>query len=148
MRTTKVFSVEDGTINISANDIYLFVDSKVLATTNKLIGEYNRHILPSNLIRTPKSDEELAEEMYPYQPIEGYLTKLKRDAFLAGRKSFGDKKYYLSEEGLANILVLGSHYDFSLEQIVKYITLPIYPTSITVEHDGEKYIWGTLKAEY
>jgi hypothetical protein len=75
---TKVFSVEDVTLNISANDIYLFVDSKVLATTNVLIGEYNRHILHSTLIRTPK----------------------------------------------------------------------IYPHTITVEHDGDNYLWETIKAKY
>lgn len=91
--------------------------------------------------------EELAEEMYPlilgYYDTESYI-----DGFIAGRKSFGDKKYHLSEEELANILVLGSHYDFSLEQILKYINPPIYPTKITVDFDGEKYYWETLKAEY
>jgi hypothetical protein len=38
--------------------------------------------------------------------------------------------------------------DASINSRIDKLTPPIYPNTITVEHDGEKYLWKTIKPEY
>jgi hypothetical protein len=169
---TKTFSVKDGSLVIEDKHLYLSTIIKIdikgeevetlgyIASTNKdAIG-----LLPlsSTLIRTPKTDEELAEDKYPYFNNMDYGTKRRinsaRDGFINGRKSVcGD--YHLTREQLVQIashffgldlnLVSKNNAKNDLELMLKKFTdTPIYPNTITVEHDGEKYLWETIKAEY
>ena len=143
---TVVFSVENGSLVIKDGNIS-FIDlsvRRIVASTYDFLGD-PIHLLPSTLIRTPKSDEELAEESCnksSYFSDESY-----KEGFLAGRKSFGDKKFHLSDFGLKLIYNAQSN-NTSLYDIIKALNPPIYPHTITVEHDGENYLWETLKAEY
>ena len=174
MRTTKVFSVEDGTLQMINNIVVLWEDAVndeiPIATTPSNVVTNNVDTLPSTLIRTPKSDEELAEEMYKdyeFSQIktrgifhEDRLRELDKSTFLAGRKSFGDKKFHLSEKELEKLICDSReeyfpchdddrNYMSSPSELIASLTPPpIYPTSITVQHDGSNYLWETLKAEY
>jgi hypothetical protein len=160
MITTKVFSVEDGSLKIHNRHIVLWHNPEIhIASTNNC--DDTEYLIPSTLIRTPKSDEELAEEEYPF--ILGYYdTESYIDGFLAGRQSFGEgKKYHLSEDRLQSLvtdcLLIGTNhksnnvYDVSrliLEQFIASLTPSMYPHTITVEHDGDNYLWETLKPSY
>ena len=150
MITTKVFSVEDGTLQVINNIVVLWDDVNdeiPIATTPSNAVTDNVYTLPSTLIRTPKTDEDLAEEEYPYYECSNGIELFQREGFLAGRKSFGDTKFHLSEFGLKLIYNAQSN-NTSLDDIIKALNPPIYPTKITVEHDGDNYLWETLKASY
>ncbi len=139
---TKTFSVNDGTIDILENDhIYLF-DKGMIATTEP--RRYNTFLLDkSTLTRNPKTAEELAEEWGNKE--YGRLTIATRKAFLAGRKSVSGE-FHLTREEL--LRVYNAMFNYTFEDVISSLTPPIYPTTITVEHDGEKYLWETLKASY
>jgi len=166
---TKTFSVKGGTLVLQDGDIELLSENDimlginmVLATTNEQLSEkWNLHLLPSTLIRKQKTDEELAEE---------YINKkLKtmgnahlfdqyecQETFLDGRKSVGGEFHLTREDlelliGRARLMRSGIEDDepmFDKDYLISSLTPPIYPHKITVEHDGEKYLWETLKAEY
>jgi hypothetical protein len=155
MRTTKVFSVEDGTIQVMDKDILLLWenikdDFPIAYTGVNFSSTHTCFKLPSTLIRT---DEVIAEEY-----AEGYMEeKYAYNGFLAGRKSFDDKEFHLSKDDIDTIIScarsttmigMAEQYSYNLETIIDEITPNIYPNTITVEHDGEKYIWSTIKADY
>lgn len=151
--TKKVFSTENGSISIANGCVYLIDNDNVVATTNKPILDIIYH-LPSTLIRTPKSDKELAVDRYGN---DIHLFAAQRDGFVEGRKSYGDKEFHLSREELNKLLdkardsELRNVYDGSSENnasIVQSITPPIYPTRIEVDYDDENYYWENLKAYY
>lgn len=166
---TKTFSVEDGTLRIENNNINLHFDGKdkttlPLASTDRSKIDLPLYILPSTLIRKPKTDEELAEEyasgenMYSYAEIYelNNLKRLCKKDFLAGRKSVGGE-FHLTREELellisrARLMKSGIEDDepmFDKDYLISSLTLPIYPHTITVEHDEEKYLWETLIPSY
>jgi hypothetical protein len=158
MRTTKVFSVEDGSLEIHNGHIVLWHSPEIhIASTNNC--DDTEYLLPSTLIRTPKSDEELAEEYIKEKFPKFIIPKTLEDIFLAGRESFGDKKFHLSEEDLEKLIEHSREqywcydndeylYVSSPSQIIASLNPPIYPHTITVEHDGDNYLWETLKASY
>ena len=159
MRTTKVFSAKDGTIFISDKSLQLIyfkdkfdIGLIIASTDEKLCIDFNKHLLPPTLIRTPKSDEELAEEKYPEIEILGVkLTgDVSRGSFIAGRKSYGaDKEFHLSREQLDKIFAYGLNDDTNgYQSFINSLTPSIYPTRIEVDYDGTNYFWETLKAYY
>ena len=161
MRSTKVFSIKDGGLVIEDSIIELYDNSYMIASTLPNVSDNEDiYLLPSTLIRTPKSDDELAEEYIKENFPKFIVPKTLEDIFLAGRKSFGDKKYHLSEEDIQEIIDLsrtgerdpfmgnGIDYKYTDNDIIASLTPPIYPTKITVEHDGDNYLWETLKASY
>jgi len=164
----KVFSIEKNTLHISSGDIIL-VESRngelidIATTDENYASIYGIHLLPSTLIRKPKTDEELAFKKYSkrikrkgvslhssfieYDENEDY-----RNIWLAGRKSVGGEFHLTREELEAFGRTLYKRgYDKEggdVDNLISSLTPPIHPTTITVEHDGEKYYWETLKAEY
>jgi len=156
---TNIFSVKDGSMRTHQDDIRLYSSmhddngrSIIASTDINDIVNYGLLKLPSTLIRKPKTDEELAEEKYPYVRGDGSFYQRIREAniegFLAGRKSVGGE-FHLTREQVNEIYRMGfddRHIDFS--NFISSLTLPIYPHTITVEHDGENYLWETIKAEY
>lgn len=153
-KTTKVFSVEDSSLSI---------------TPSAGVQGYDRDLcclvsFPESVIFKPKSDEKLAEELYPISPeidggieVDSDTNYLSRQGFIAGRKSYGDKEFHLTREGLnlfaekvwnegqsQNLL----NFDKLLDLLKDVLTPIIYPTRIIVEHDGENYLWETLKCSY
>jgi len=162
----KVFSVKDGTLRINNNElrIYSNMDDKegrmCIGSTNKDYCTNNHHIylLPSTLIRKPKTDEELAEEEYPlnetFKDETKKIIKHYREGFLAGRKSVGGE-FHLTENDIEKIIFLARRYEdkvdnysYDSDYIISSLTPPIYPTEITVDYDGENYLWETLKPSY
>lgn len=85
---------------------------------------------------------------FPYYEGNNGRELAHQHGFVKGRESFGDKEFHLTRDELANILVLASHYEFNLEQIIKYITPLIYPHIITVDFEDGIYYFETLKAKY
>ncbi|CAB4131410.1 hypothetical protein UFOVP129_86 [uncultured Caudovirales phage] len=182
MRTTKVFSVKVGNIVVDKENNYIgLYNEQMRCIASNLTEEENYafgrklYQLPQSLIRTPKSDEELAEEMYKdyeFSQIktrgifhDDRLRELDKSTFLSGRKSFGDKEFHLSEEELIVMIddlllhadklhdaVNNENTDWNGENLLPFLIAslnpPIYPYTITVEHDGDNYLWETLKAEY
>jgi len=162
---TKTFSVKDGTLRLENNNINLHFDGKdkttlPLASTDRSKIDLPLYILPSTLIRKPKTDEELAGEKYPYlpfqiginpkdsKPIIGDYHLEHRQHFLHGLKARGGE-FHLTREQVNEIYRMGfddRHIDFS--NFISSLTLPIYPHTITVEHDEEKYLWETLIPSY
>lgn len=162
-----VFSVKDNTLEILENKhIYLF-NGKMVASTER--NRYGCYELPSSLIRKPKTDEELAEEKYPEEIEEFFgfqidITNPVRNAFLEGRKSFGNKEFHLTREELEDIINksrIGGidsqmvfwegfkvTWKYQSDEIISSLTTPIFPHTITVQKDGDKYIWETIKASY
>ena len=149
----KTFSVEDviNNIDITGDSIVLWEGKNAIASNNEELSKNNGcYLLPQSLIRTPKSDEELAEEYAKEMKCDDGTTSVD---FLAGRESFGDKKFHLSEEDIESIIwgYAECKFDSPRDYIKSYLTSltpPVYPHTITVEHDGENYLWETLKAEY
>ena len=143
---TKTFSVKDGNLVIEGGEILLIGEkSKVLASTTSKRYQ-SIHLLPSTLIRTTKTDEELAEEYVYDMFITTHNKFIGNQSFLAGRKSVGGE-FHLTRDEL--LIVYNAMVDnIIFKDIIASLTPPIYPTTITVEHDGEKYLWETLKAEY
>jgi len=167
---TKTFSVKDGSLRIHQDNIRLYSSMHdeggriIIASTDiNDVVNYGLFKIPSTLIRKPKTDEELAEEKYPkrikrkgvslhssfieYDENEDY-----RNIWLAGRKSVGGEFHLTREELEAFGRTLYKRgYDKEggdVDNLISSLTPPIHPTTITVEHDGEKYYWETLKAEY
>jgi hypothetical protein len=151
----KVFSVKDGNLVCSDNIVsVLDVNNRfVIASTYDFITD-KIYTLPTTLIRTPKTDEELAEEYYKsFEDIK----ELRYSSFLAGRKSV--KGEYSKENMIsfakwfqkeANAEIW---FHYTVNDMFEYwfkVVYPksIYPHTIEVEHDGENYLWNTLKAEY
>jgi hypothetical protein len=156
----KVFSVKDGTLIWDGENIFIAEckdDDVPIATTFEADTD-SVYILPSSLIRKQPSDEELAD---------GYAREMKCDDgttsvdFLSGRKSFGDKVYskedmisfakWLQKEDTETNAESWFHYTDSdiFEYWLKEVhTKCIYPHTIEVMHDGNNYLWETLKAEY
>jgi hypothetical protein len=138
----KVFSVKDNTIQITPIGSLVLYDSDTCGLV----------IPPQSLIKKPPSDEELAErwvfERYGMGKIynRGEIVK----AFEAGRKSYGDKKFHLSESDLLEIIDKALDYKgYDATDLLPSITpQPTYPTTITVDYDGENYDWETIKVEY
>ena len=102
----KVFSIEDGTLQIiDSNVILLENDYKPIASIKELTN-FNGHLLPMSLI-TPKTDEELAEEYARILwdevgdiQITRFCKTCKED-FIAGRKSVGGE-FHLTREQLVD----------------------------------------------
>jgi hypothetical protein len=140
----KTFSKENSNYDIANNEIYLLDSTGVIATTSNTELCYQ---LPSNLIRNPKSDEELSEELYPYNEKENFhsLNDILQKGFISGRKSVVGE-YHLSREQIEKIYDYG--YVDNREAFLSLIEPSIYPTSIEVEFDGINYDWSTLKANY
>ena len=155
--TTVTFSIEDESLIVYKENNYIglyneqmrCIASNLPEKENYAFGKKLYHI-PQSLIRTPKSDEELAEEYAKEMKCDDGTTSVD---FLAGRESFGDKKFHLSEEDIESIIwgYAECKFDSPRDYIKSYLTSltpPVYPHTITVEHDGENYLWETLKAEY
>ena len=157
----KVFSVNDvdGYLEVENGDIYLDTkEGSTVATTSEIISKNNPdiYLLPSTLIRTPKTDEELAEEKYP-APCDGgsQLFIELRKAWLLGRHSFGDKKFHLNEEQVNTLIHYSragqfnnSEWKFTKDELIASLTPPIYPHTITVDFEDGIYYFETLKAKY
>ena len=161
----KTFSVKDGTLETKNNHVELYEiaidDYKLVASTSIGACEcYNAYYIPSTLTRNPKTDEELAEEKYPYvgndlESASNIYKTWQRDAFLAVRKSVGGE-FHLTREQLVDFAyqcsLRGYHsvgdMIFNVDDIITPLTPSIYPTSIEVDFDGTNYIWETLKAYY
>jgi len=162
---TKVFSVKDGTLIVNSGNLFLCEDRQdevPIATTFEADTNGSVYIIPSSLISKPKTDEELAEE-YVKDDETGWgknvnydnvIVKNAMKDFLAGRKSVGGE-FHLTREQVEKLIwsiVETGYYkhisDESMSKHISSLTYPIYPHTITVEHDGENYLWETLKAEY
>lgn len=146
---TKKFSVQDGTLvifenlHIAGGGFDLKENGKTVASTNDFMIWDDIYKLPPSLIRKPKSAEELAEEYYPKETFN----QLLREGFLAGRQSVGGE-FHLTRDELEKVIKDAQSMNKSQLDIISSLTPPIYPHTITVEHDGEKYYWETLKAIY
>lgn len=118
--------------------------------------------LPTSLIRT---DEVITKEEYPEEVTELFgikidITKPDRDAFLAGRKSFGDKEFHLTREELretiSNAFYLGWNSKSDLrnteeeyfQEVISSFTTPQFPHTITVQKQNDVFLWETIKCEY
>jgi len=150
---TKVFSVKDGTLIVNSGNLFLCEDRQdevPIATTFEADTNGSVYIIPSTLIRKQKTNEELAEEKYPVS--DNWKTETKaivshyRQGFIAGLKARGGE-FHLTREQLEQF-ARNAHYSMPFNDNISSLTPPIYPQTITVEHDGEKYYWETLKAEY
>jgi hypothetical protein len=149
--------------------------SIIASTDINDVVNYGLFNLPPTLIRKPKTDEELALIKYPkrikrkgvslhssfieYDENEDY-----RNIWLAGRKSVkGD--FHLTREELEDMIdelllyspnihdaITNESTDWNgstlLDLVVDKLTPPIYPHTIEVKYDGEKYYWENLKASY
>lgn len=154
---TKTFSVKDGTLAIVKDGSLIAYntingDAIIIASTYDY-GD-GTPILPSTLIRKQKTDEELAEGKSRCVGFKDADRSWWRQGFLAGRKSVGGE-FHLTREQVEKLIwsiVETGYYkhisDESMSNLISSLTPPIYPTTITVENDGEKYYWETLKAEY
>ena len=162
----KVFSQKDGTLQIVEGNLILLENNyKPIASIEEL-ANFSVYILPSTLIRYPKSDEELAEELYQKKSprMTGgkyyYTYEEERMAFIAGRKSVvgeytrNDMIAYakwLQENDTIDNACTYFHFtdDDMLDTWLNEVrNKSIYPTSIEVEYDGTTYLWETLKATY
>jgi hypothetical protein len=168
----KTFSVKDGSIVIEGGNIHLY-DKGYVATTeiiNRKLYSSSLHQLSSTLIRTPKTDEELAEKYSKCRlngryfkndsEIEQSCYSLSTESFLAGLKARGGEyskedmisfAKWLQKEDTETNAESWFHYTDSdmFEYWLKEVhSKAIYPHTITVEHDVEKYYWETIKAEY
>ena len=143
----KVFSKENGNLEALENGhIYLF-DKGMIATTEQ--SRYNTYLLPSSLIRNPKSDEDLAIERYGN---DVHLFAAQRYGFIAGPKSVSGE-FHLTREQLVDLIRKSRDYKdgnwfYEGDEIIESLTPSIYPTSIEVDFDGTNYDWSTIKANY
>jgi hypothetical protein len=141
----KVFSVKDGSLCLNTKGVYLFLVEGIsmIATTKESEASEDVYSLPSTLIRTPKTDEELAEEYY--KSFDG-IKELRYSSFLAGRKSVKGE-FHLTKEDL--LRVYNAMIDnITFTNLIASLTTPIYPHTIEIEVDGENYLWETIKASY
>lgn len=141
MIKTVIFSKDNGTLAIQDGNVYLF-DNGMVASTEK--HRYGCYILPQSILYP--TDEELAEENCNKSSCfsdESYI-----EGFIAGRKSFGDKEFHLTRKELKTLLTAAAVWVASFDDIISTIIHPTFPHTITVEYDGENYLWETLKAEY
>jgi len=166
----KVFRVKDETLEIDGGIIRLLefedeADGYMVAIASTDITDCHKdsrlydeiYLLPSTLIRKPKTDEELAEEYInkkSFDDLTGHELYLRKDSFLAGRKSVG-REFHLTMDELEEIIdkawecgIDGDLQATTCNRLISSITPPTYPTKITVDYDGENYLWETLKAEY
>lgn len=155
---TKTFSVKDGTLKVINNIVVLWekvTDEIPIATTPSDVVTNNVHTLPSTIIRN-QTDEELADDWSKDYHYASSKQDVAKESFFAGRKSVGGE-FHLNREELEKVIDMArdnhfigfaNQYSHNLETIIDAITSTIYPHTITVEHDGEKYYWETLKAEY
>lgn len=148
---TVVFSVRYGSMVIDDNHINIIDinNRKILASTFKFNNVNNAYLLPTSLIRT---DEVIAEE-YCKELFGEYCGAFKESIeankhFLAGRQSFGDKKYHLTREEIEYEICYRYSDGDSIDDIISSLTPSIYPHTITVKHDGDNYLWETLKESY
>lgn len=149
---TKVFSVEDRTLEVSeSSHIYLF-DKIMVATNNPRM--YNIYQLPSTLIRKPKTDEELAESYARdvYEGNDNAYDELAYKDFLVGLKARGGE-FHLTREEFKKALENSRYIElgeflYEINDIINDLTPYTYPHTITVDYDGEKYYWETIKCEY
>ena len=143
----KVFSKENGNLEALENGhIYLF-DKGMIATTEQ--SRYNTYLLPSSLIRNPKSDEDLAIERYGN---DVHLFAAQRYGFIAGRKSVTGE-FHLTREQVVDLIrksrdCKDGNWFYEGDEIIASLTPSIYPTSIEVDFDGTNYDWSTIKANY
>jgi hypothetical protein len=164
----KVFSVKNSTLRIENGFIELWGDAdeentlsigkcrQMYATNNPDLKDFELiYTLPSTLIRN-QTDEELAEDWSKDYHFASSKQDVAKESFFAGRKSVGGD-YHLTREEFEKVIHMArathfigaaKQYSHNLETIIDKLTPPIYPHTITVEHDGEKYYWETLKAEY
>jgi len=157
----KEFSIENGRIIINhKNEYFSLVDENnhIIASTECYATSIQE--LPFTLIRKPKTDEELANEMYPYSPFQmglyyksgkpiiGDYNLGSRHNWILGRKSVDVKRDILDfatwYSGMDRSKVESAYNRYLKEVVVK----PIYPKKITVEYEDGKYYWETLKATY
>jgi len=147
---TNIFSVKDGTLQVIDNIVVLWedvTDEIPIATTPSDVVTDNVYTLPSTLIRN-QTDEELAEEEFPYYKGSEGRELAHQYGFIKGRESVGGE-FHLTREQVNEIYRMGfddRHIDFS--NFISSLTPPIYPHTITVEHDEEKYLWETLIPSY
>ena len=166
---TKTFSVKDGSLRIHQDNIRLYSSMHdeggriIIASTDiNDVVNYGLFKLPSTLIRKPKTDEELAEKYPVLYEWDEFCNRTDnnedcRNAFLYGRKSVGGE-FHLTREELERFAEnVRSHRDFgtgsvswdwSIDDCIDGLIPPIYPTTITVEHDGNNYLWETLIPSY
>ena len=161
---TKVFSVEDGSMVIDKENNYIGLYNGQMRCIASNLPEVENYAFGRKLYQLPQSilhptDEELAEAYADGKSSSSVFKEAHIADFLTGRKSFGDKKYHLSEdelkelintvriESIKSIVSVTTHKDnsFFIESITSQ---PIYPHTITAYFDGENYIWETLKADY
>jgi hypothetical protein len=158
--TKKIFSVKDDTFLIRLNGLFL-KDISIIASTNYdfCIKNNCHYITTSKLIRTPKTDEELAREFVKSDEkgwgknvnFENVTVKKSMKDFIAGRKSVKGE-FHLTRKEVEKIFETGRNFQLTgenyLNELLSSFPLPIYPHTIEVEHDGENYLWETIKANY
>lgn len=154
---TVVFSINDGSIkilsdgNIAIYDLSKDIKEMIVATTipNESAFGKKLYLLPQSLIRTPKTDEELANEDAKDVPVG--IGMYTHPAFIRGRKSVGGE-FHLTRKEFELALIEAIMSDVDTYDIMKNLydkhNSSIYPHTITVEHDGNNYLWETLEAEY
>jgi len=134
---TKIFTQKNKGISINPDGSFHLYDSERCFLV----------IPPQNLIKQPMSDEELANkhcvDYYNFQEKNRDCSDLSAYThWLAGRKSYGDKEFDLSESELKGILLDYISEMKTANQIINSLKhTPTYPTSITVPFDGENYLF-------
>ena len=158
----KVFSIEKNTLHISSGDIIL-VESRngelidIATTDENYASIYGIHLLPSTLIRKPKTDEELAEEEFPYYKGSEGRELAHQYGFIKGRESVGGE-FHLTREQVEKLIGNarsgasksdGYYFKFTIDNLISSLTPPIYPHTITVQTDHKgNHLWNTLVPEY
>jgi hypothetical protein len=150
--TKKIFSIKDDTLLIRLNGLFLKNISIIACTNDNYCIKNNCHyITPSTLIPTPKSDEELAEEEFPYYEGSKGIELAHQHGFVKGRESVKGE-FHLTRKEVEKIFETGRNFQLTgenyLNELLSSFPLPIYPHTIEVEHDGINYLWETLKAIY
>ncbi len=167
MKQTAVFSVEDSSIQIRDNILYL-LDSEytdIACTSAKEVETWgNMSLLPQSILYP--TDEELAKsalfniEKLSMLCVDESEENIFEIGFIFGRKSFGDKEFHLTRENIDEIAGYFFGLDFNhvsannakidLELMIKrFSKTPTFPHTITVKRNEDgSYNWGSLKCKY
>ena len=118
----KVFSIKDESLEI---------DNGVLRLLEyELDGDGYMVAIASTDITDCHKDSRLYSEIYNLPQSLILITREELNNLISKAKSYNDG------------------WDLTEEELIASLTPPIYPHTITVEHDGTNYLWDTLIAEY
>ena len=122
MDMKKVFSIKDESLEI---------DNGVLRLLEyELDGDGYMVAIASTDITDCHKDSRLYSEIYNLPQSLILITREELNNLISKAKSYNDG------------------WDLTEEELIASLTPPIYPHTITVEHDGINYLWDTLIAEY